>query len=473
VAKTTGFLEYAKETLSKRPVEERLRDFAEIEQLMDSGKIEVQAARCMDCGIPFCHSFGCPLKNRIPDLNDLLYHKQWKKAVALLHVSNNFPEITGRICPALCEEACTLAVNKEPVSIRLLELHLVEKGWKEGWIIPEPPVYRTRKQAAVIGSGPAGLAAAQQLRRMGHEVVVIESAEKPGGLLRYGIPDFKLSKSIIDRRLAQMREEGVVFETGVVAGEDMSVKYLKRTFDAILIAAGSREPRDIKIPGRELRGIHFALDFLTGQNRRLNNESIPGDQDISAKGRNVVVVGGGDTGADCIGTARRQGAKDIVQIELLPEPPKDREADNPWPTWPLILRNSSSHEEGCTRLWSILTQAFEGENGAVKKLHCVKLDWYNAGKGKKAFREVPGSEFVLEADLVLLATGFVHVRHDRLVRELKIRLDPSGNLEIHPDQMTSETGVFAAGDCVRGASLAVHAISAGRQAAEMVSRWLK
>jgi NAD(P)H-dependent glutamate synthase small subunit len=334
-------------------------------------------------------------------------------------------------------------------------------------------LFRTGKRIAVIGSGPAGLAAAQQLRRMGHDVVVIEEADQPGGLLRYGIPEFKLGKKIIDRRLNQLREEGVMFETGVLAGEDMSVKYLRRNFDAILITTGSREPRDIKIPGRELNGIHFALDYLTGQNKRLNREGLPAHQDISAKDKNVVVVGGGDTGADCIGTARRQGAKNIVQIELLPEPPKDRETNNPWPAWPLVLRTSSSHEEGCARQWSVLTKAFEGQGGALRKLHCVKLDWYDVGNGKKAFREIAGSDFSLDADLAFLATGFTHVRHDRLVGEFNLKLDALGNIQTGANGMTSEPGVFGAGDCVRGASLVVHAIDAGRKVAESVNLWLK
>jgi NAD(P)H-dependent glutamate synthase small subunit len=471
VAKPTGFQEYQRQTAPKRAVRERIIDWNEIEKTPEGSHVETQASRCMDCGIPFCHSFGCPLKNRIPDFNDLVYRRQWRKAVALLHSTNNFPEFTGRVCPALCEESCTLAVGKSPVTIRQIEMALVEKGFDEGWIHAEPAVFRTGKKIVVIGSGPAGLAAAQELSRAGHDVTVVDEAERPGGLLRYGIPDFKLDKKIIDRRLEQMREEGVRFETGVKAGEDLSAKYLRRTYDAIVIATGSREPRNLDVPGRDLSGVHYALDYLTAQNLR-NHGSKPGEGlDFTAKGLNVVVVGGGDTGSDCIGTARRQGALDVTQIELLPEPPKERTSDNPWPHWPKTLRTSTSHDEGCTRMWNILTKSFDGDGGRLTGLTCVKIEWFEKD-GKYAFRETPGSEFKLKADLAFLATGFVHPRHDRLITELGVALDKAGNIAVTGWQ-TSVPGVFAAGDCARGASLVVHAINAGRLCASAVSSFLK
>jgi len=473
VGKVTGFIEFGRETSPKRTPGDRVRDYREIEQLLDHSRVEVQSSRCMDCGIPFCHSFGCPLKNRIPDMNDLLHHKQWRKASELLHSTNNFPEITGRVCPALCEDACTLAVNKAAVSIRLLELHLVERAFKEGWIMPEIAASPTGKRVSIIGSGPAGLAAAQQLARIGHEVVVFEASEKPGGLLRYGIPDFKLEKWVLERRLNQLKEEGVYFDTGVVAGLDLSAKYLRRTFDAILLTTGAREPRDLKVPGRELSGIHFALDFLMGQNCRNGEEPLSVGSDITAQGKRVLVIGGGDTGSDCIGTSRRQGALDIVQIELLPEPPQERSESNPWPNYPQILKTTSSHEEGCTRSWSVLTKAFEGEKGQVRKVHCVKLEWITEATGKKSFREIPGSDFIIEADLVLLATGFVHAEHNVLMSDLALEFDAVGNVKTVGGFQTTVPGVFAAGDCIRGPSLVVHAINSGRNGAAEINEFLK
>jgi NAD(P)H-dependent glutamate synthase small subunit len=376
------------------------------------------------------------------------------------------------LCPAPCEPACTLAINLPAVAIKQIELQIVERGWSEGWIVPEPAPFKTGKRVAVVGSGPAGLAAAQQLARMGHDVVVYEKSQKAGGLLRYGIPDYKLEKWVIDRRLEQMRAEGVVFETGVNAGTDISVRYLRRTFDALLLTTGATVPRDLPVPGRELRGVHFAMEFLTQQNQRNGEEAIAGEA-ITAAGKHVVVIGGGDTGSDCIGTSRRQGAKSIHQIEILPKPPEDRVPTNPWPTWPNVLRTSSAQEEGCERSWSVSTKEFAGDGGRVRKLRCAHLDWSEPdAAGRRAFKEVPGSEFDLQADLVLLAMGFVHVEHGPLVQDLSLERDARGNLRVDAGSMTSTDGVFAAGDSMLGASLVVRAIDAGRQAAEGIGRYL-
>jgi len=458
---------HPRQEASKRPVSERMRDYREIEGRLSGAEIETQASRCMDCGIPYCHMHGCPLRNLVPDFNDMIYRKQWRRALALLHATNNFPEITGRICPALCEAACTLSVNQAPVAIRQIELQLVERGWAEGWICPERPARRTGLGVAVVGSGPAGLAAAQQLARRGHHVVVFERAPKAGGILRYGIPDFKLEKSVIDRRLDQMSAEGVAFETGVEAGTDLSARYMRRSFDAILIAAGARVPRELALPGRELRGVAFAMDFLTQQNRRNDGENLPESEALHAGGRNVVVIGGGDTGADCIGVSRRQGAREIYQIELLPEPPRERQPDNPWPTWPRILRASTSHDEGCARFWSVLTREFVGREGRLAALRCVRIEWSGT-----TFRELPGTEFELKAELALLATGFVRVEHGPLVRDLGLALDERGNIRVDAGYMTSAEGVFAAGDSVLGASLVVRAMDLGRRAAAAIDAWL-
>ena len=473
MVKPTGFLEFQREDPPHRPVEDRVRDFSEIEEMLPQSRLMNQAARCMDCGIPFCHSYGCPVKNRIPDWNALIYKKQWRKALALLHATCNLPEVTGRVCPAPCEDACTLSINQEPVTIRHIELQIVERGWEEGWIVPEPAPRKTGKKVAIVGSGPAGLSAAQQLARAGHEVIVFEKADRPGGLLRYGIPDFKMEKWVIDRRLEQIRAEGVAFETGVNAGVDLSVTYMRRNFDAILITAGATVPRDLSVPGRSLQGIHFAMDFLTQQNRRNAGATISPDKEITANGKHVVIIGGGDTGSDCVGTSRRQGSASITQIELLPIPPATRETYNPWPTWPFTMRTSSSHEEGCTRLWSIVTKECVGEGGAVKKLRCAKISWSDPdASGRREFREVPGTGFELPADLVLLAMGFVHVEHGPLVHDLELAVDGRGNLKVGPDRMTSTQGVFAAGDSMLGASLIVRAIDDARAAAEGIKRYL-
>jgi len=474
VGKPTGFMEHPRQDPSQRPVAERIEDYREIEQPLPLDQAEIQAGRCMDCGIPYCHAFGCPLANRIPEFSDMVFRKKWRRALDLLHSTNNFPEITGRVCPALCETACSLSINSKPVSVRHLELQIVERGWQEGWIQPQVAQEKTGRSVAIIGSGPAGLAAAQQLARRGHNVVVFEKAAAPGGILRYGIPDFKLDKRILDRRLGQVRAEGVQFETGVEIGADVSVRYLLKKFDAVCITTGAREPRDLKIPGRGLEGIHFALEYLTQQNRRNAGEAIPFDQEILARNKDVVVLGGGDTGSDCIGTARRQGARSVTQIELLPEPPAERPPEAPWPTWPAILRSSTSHEEGCTRMWSILTKEFLGRGIRVRGMRCVRLARSEPdASGRRTFNEIPGSEFERKADLVLLALGFVHVEHGPIVSELDLRTDDRGNLVVGADYMTTAPGVFAAGDSVLGASLVVRAIHLGRQMAAAVDKYLR
>jgi NAD(P)H-dependent glutamate synthase small subunit len=474
MAKATGFLEYNRENPQKLPPEERIKNFKEFEILLPEDKLIKQAARCMDCGIPYCHSYGCPVNNRIPDWNDMVYKGHWKKALDLLHSTINFPEFTGRVCPAPCEKACTLSINIEPVTIKHIELEIVEKGWKEGWIKPQMPVYKTGKKVAVIGSGPAGLTAAQQLIRAGHNVVVFEKSDRIGGLLRYGIPDFKLEKWVIDRRIEQMKAEGVVFETEVNVGIDISANYLKRTFDAIIIAAGSTVPRDLNIPGRDLNGIHFAMEYLTLQNKINAGDNIPEEKRITAKDKNVVVIGGGDTGSDCVGTARRQGAKSITQVEILPQPPKERTPYNAWPTWPRILYTSTSHEEGCERLWSLSAKEFIGKEGKVNKIKFSKLKWTEPDKfGRSSFEEIPGETLELDADLVLLAMGFLHVEHGKLVKDLNLKTDERGNLIVGSNLMTSEDKFFAAGDSVSGASLVVRAFNQGRRVAQAVNDYLK
>lgn len=476
-----GFLKYKRQDIGHRPIEERVHDFNELDLPLTSEQLVQQAARCMDCGIPFCHGAGCPLMNYIPDFNELIYQGNWREACDLLHLTNNFPEITGRICPAPCEMACTLAISDQPVFIRHIEFQIVERGFAEGWIKPMPAVKKTGKRVGIIGSGPAGLAAAQQLARAGHDVVVFEKDQKIGGMLRYGIPDFKLGKSIIDRRLDQLSAEGVRFQTDVTVGKDISAHYLRKQFDCICLTMGAGQPRDLPVQGRGYENVVFAMDYLTSQNKINAGEARGQDarDTVNAKGKKVVVIGGGDTGSDCVGTARRQGAKQIVQIEILPKPPIDRPDDTPWPNWPRIMRTSSSHQEGCERLWSVMTTRLTGTETKVSKIYCCKVEWIqqdnNASTGLSTgwkLKEIPGTEVIIDADIVLLAMGFVHVVHDGLVTELGLELNQRGDVSVKNFQ-TSQPWVFAAGDTINGASLVVRAIDSGRAAATAIDRWLK
>jgi glutamate synthase (NADPH/NADH) small chain len=426
----------------------------------------------MDCGIPFCHK-GCPLGNLIPDWNDYVYKGQWEKALALLHSTNNFPDFTGRICPAPCEAACTLSINTDPVTIEYIEKTIADRGWAEGWITPQPPAVRTGKRVAVVGSGPAGMAAAQQLNRAGHHVTLFERDNYIGGLLRLGIPDFKLEKLVVQRRVDQMREEGVEFVTGAHIGKNVAVEDLKRDYDVILLTIGSTVPRDLPVPGRELKGVHFAMEYLTQQNRINAGETVDPAERISAEGKRVVILGGGDTGADCLGTAHRQGAEIVRQYELLPEPPATRRENNPWPQWPLILRSSGAHDEGGLRDYNIATKFLSGEDGIVNKLHGVRLAWDADETGRPQMSEVAGSEFEIDADLVLLAMGFLHPEKNGLLEQLGVELDARGNIKTDPQtKMTSVDGVFAAGDASRGQSLVVWALAEGREAARGVDLYL-
>ncbi len=470
MGKIGGFLEIARETPSRRPVKERLHDWREYEHKMPEDKLRAQGARCMDCGIPFCHK-GCPLGNIIPDWNDLVYRGRFKDAIARLHLTNNFPEFTGRVCPAPCEEACVLNINSQPVTIKLIEKNIIDHAFAEGWVTPMIPSARTGKKVAVVGSGPSGLACAQQLARAGHDVTLFERSDRVGGLLMYGIPDFKLEKWIVNRRLEQMAAEGVEFKTSCHVGVDYPVDQLRDQFDAICLTIGSTKPRDLPVPGRELKGIHFAMDFLPLQNKVNAGDVIPEGRMISAKGKRVVILGGGDTGSDCLGTSNRQGAVSVYQYELLAKPPDVRTADMPWPNWPMILRTSTSHEEGVIRDWSINTKFFSGKNGRVEKLHGIRLNW-KTDNGRMVMEEIAGSEFVLDCDLVLLALGFLGPEPDGAVGQLGLKLDQRGNIECDPNYMSSMPGVFAAGDARRGQSLVVWAIWDGREAARCVDQYL-
>jgi glutamate synthase (NADPH) small chain len=471
MGKVTGFIEIKRKKHPTRPIEERIRDWREVYLPSATADLQAQGARCMDCGIPFCHQ-GCPLGNLIPDWNDLVYRDRWRTAIDRLHATNNFPEFTGRLCPAPCEGSCVLGINDDAVAIKDIEVAIIDRAYDEEWVRPNPPETRTFKKVAVVGSGPAGLAAADQLNRVGHSVTVFERSDRVGGLLRYGIPEFKMEKRVLDRRLAVMEEEGVIFRAGVDVGTDVPVARLRSDFDAIVLAAGAGQPRDLPVAGRELRGIHFAMEYLTLQNRRCEGDVIPNDQFISAQGRHVVIIGGGDTGADCLGTVHRHGAKSVTQLELLAQPPVDRAPDNPWPQWPNIFRVSPAHEEGGERLYSVSTQRFVGDDaGRVRALQATKVEIIRKD-GRVHVQPIPGSEFEIQADLVLLAMGFLGPERGALVNDLGLKLTERGNVWRDERWMTSVPGVFAAGDMQRGQSLIVWAIAEGRSAARGVDQYL-
>jgi len=473
MGKETGFLEYGRQDPGYRPVGERLQDYHAVERNLPEAELYHQAARCMNCGIPFCHAHGCPLSNVIPEFNDHVYHQRWREALEVLLETNPFPEFTGRICPAPCETSCVLGINDDAVTIRQIELAIAEAGFEKGLIVPHPPQARREERVAIVGSGPAGLSAANALNRNGFRVVVYENAQKPGGILRYGIPDFKLEKNIVDRRVHLMEAEGIVFETRVEIGRDISHRYLRSRFDAVILTGGAREPRDLAVPGRELDGIHFAMPFLVQQNRRLGGEPIEPGTEIIADGLHVVVLGGGDTGSDCLGTSLRQGAKSVTQIEILPEPPSLRYASTPWPMWPRLRRDSSSHKEGGRRHWSACVEAFSGEEGHVCGVQGVEVEWaVDEKSGRSEPHPKEGSAFRLQADLVLLSMGFVGPGRNALVEQLGIELNPRGFVRRDANGMTSEEGIFVAGDMSQGASLVVRAIEDGKQIAEGVARYL-
>jgi glutamate synthase (NADPH/NADH) small chain len=467
MGKDTGFLEYGRKGPEKISASERVKNYKEFELPVLQETLKEQGARCMDCGVPFCNT-GCPLGNLIPDWNDFNYRGLPREAIDSLHATNNFPEMTGRICPAPCEAACVLGINSDPVAIKLIERTTADRAFDEGWVEPQLPLSKTGKRIAVIGSGPAGLAAAQQLARAGHDVTVFERDDRIGGLLMYGIPDFKMEKYIIDRRVKQMEAEGVVFKTNVDVGVTVTGDDLKRDFDAVCLAIGSRVPRDLPVPGRELSGIHYAMDFLTQQNKRVAGDTVPDDVAILAGGKKVVVIGGGDTGSDCIGTSNRQGAVSVTNFEIMPLPPEERSESTPWPLWPLMLRTSSSHEEGVQRKFSVMTKEFKGQDGRVTSLTCTEVK-FEGGK----LHSIPGSEFEVEADLVLLAMGFVHPEKPGIVEQLGLELDSRGNVKVDPNTfVTNVPTVFAAGDCQRGQSLVVWGIADGRKAARGIDEFL-
>ncbi len=468
----TGFIELKRSLPKRKPVSERIKNFKEFYEKWDDGDARRQGGRCMSCSVPFCHQ-GCPLGNLIPDWNDLVYKGNWEKALSVLHSTNNFPEFTGRICPAPCEASCVLSISEEPVAIEHIEKAIADRGWDEGWISPEPPKVRTQKKVAVIGSGPAGLAAAQQLNRYGHWVTVFERDNYVGGLLRLGIPDFKLEKHVVQRRVDQMSQEGVMFKTDVHVGVNCKVESILANFDAVCIAIGSTKARDLPVPGRNLGGIHLAMEYLSQQNKLIAGEVFESRERISAAGKRVIILGGGDTGADCLGTTHRQGAKQVYQFELLPEPPKDRLINNPWPEWPMTLKETAAHEEGGIRDYDILTKRFSGSNGLVEKLLGVRVDWVEPDStGRQIMEEIPNSDFEIEVDLVLLAMGFMHPEHDGIISELDVNLDERDNIRTGGDKMTSVPKVFAAGDVARGQSLVVWAISEGRDVAYHIDEYL-
>jgi glutamate synthase (NADPH) small chain len=466
LGKPTGFLEFRRETPARRPVQERVNDWRFVYQPFPEQNVKTQAARCMDCGIPFCHQ-GCPLNNVIPHWNDLVYRDRWQDALRILHATNNFPEFTGHLCPAPCETSCVLGISEPAVSIKAIELKLIEHGFEQGWIGPEWPLQRTGKRVAIIGSGPAGLAAAQQLNRAGHHVTVYEKNDRLGGLLRYGIPDFKLEKHVLDRRINLLKSEGVVFTTNAHVGVQIPAQALRDSYHAVLLCGGAEAPRDLGVPGRNLKGIHFAMDFLSQQNRRVAGIHMDAEEEIVARGKRVVILGGGDTGADCLGTCHRQKAASVHQLEILPQPPLERAASTPWPMWPLQLRVESSHEEGGVREWAVATTHFEGDaNGRVVRLHATRVG------PPPDFTPVAGSAFSLDADLVLLAMGFTGPQKTGLLDELGVALDPRGAVSTDEHFMTSIPGIFAGGDMRRGQSLVVWAITEGRRAAQEIDAFL-
>ncbi|RMH21544.1 MAG: glutamate synthase subunit beta [Gammaproteobacteria bacterium] len=476
MGKPTGFLEYERASESYRPVEDRIHDFREFTTLPDASQMQYQGARCMDCGIPFCHN-GCPVNNLIPDWNDLVYQGKWKEAIDVLHSTNNFPEFTGRICPAPCEASCTLNIDDNPVAIKLLERSIVDHAWENGYIQPQIPEQKTGRRVAVVGSGPAGMACAQQLARAGHAVTLYEKNDRIGGLLRYGIPDFKMEKHIIDRRMQQMSAEGVEFVVNTHIGVDITADQLLSQFDAVALTGGSEEPRDLPVEGRDLHGVHFAMDFLRQQNKRNAGDIIPEDEAILAEGKHVIVIGGGDTGSDCIGTSIRQGAVSVTQLEIMPRPPEKENKALVWPDWPMKLRTSSSQEEGCERDWSVSTRRILGENGVVRAIECVRVEWKQDKDGRWHMQEIPGSTFELKADLILLAMGFVNPVQEGILEQLQVEKDQRKNVlaatEGDRAYQTSVEKVFAAGDIRRGQSLVVWAIREGRQCAAAINEYLK
>lgn len=471
MGKPTGFMEVARQDRKYMLAADRIQNYNEFVIPLTDVEVSKQGARCMDCGIPYCHQ-GCPVNNIIPDWNDLVYQNNWREALEVLHSTNNFPEFTGRICPAPCEAACTLNLTEEPVTIKTIECSIIDRAWQEGWIQPQVPPQRSGKSVAIIGSGPAGMACAQQLARAGHSVAVFEKSDSIGGLLRYGIPDFKMEKYHIDRRIAQMQAEGVIFKTNSYVGQNIPVQKLMSEYDALVLAGGSEKPRDLPVPGRELSGVHFAMDFLPQQNKRVAGQTIPENISITATNKNVIVIGGGDTGSDCIGTSFRQGAESVTQLEIMPKPPEKEDKALTWPNWPNKLRTSSSQDEGCIRDWSVTTNSIEGINGVSARIHCSRVEWTQT-KGKWEMSEVPGSEFSLKADLVLLAMGFVHPVHEGMINEMAVEVDTRGNVQANTnDYQTNVDKIFAAGDMRKGQSLVVWAIREGRQAAQAVDEYL-
>jgi glutamate synthase (NADPH/NADH) small chain len=472
MGKPTGFLEYERLERSYAPAADRVKHYNEFTIPLADNEISQQGARCMDCGIPFCHE-GCPVNNIIPDWNDLVYQGNWEQALSILHSTNNFPEFTGRICPAPCEEACTLNIDNNPVTIKTIECSIVDKGWEQGWIKPQIPAHKTGKRVAIVGSGPAGMACAQQLARAGHEVALFEKNDRIGGLLRYGIPDFKMEKQIIDHRMAQMQAEGVTFHTETHIGDGTPAQDLLDRYDAVALTGGAEHNRDLDVPGQDLDGVHFAMSFLPQQNKRNAGDTIPAEISLTAKEKHVIVIGGGDTGSDCIGTSFRQGALTVTQLEIMPKPPEMENKALTWPDWPNKLRTSSSQDEGAIRDWSVATQSITGNNGKVTAINCVRLNWKQGDNGQWQMQEIAGSEFQLKADLVLLAMGFTHPVHAGMLKELGVGLDARGNVAADTEQyQTSIEKVFAAGDMRRGQSLVVWAIREGRQCARAVDEFL-